>query len=236
MESPIEENLPELCITTLFCTANLGCTVNLRKICQKRWNIEYCHRRSFATLRIRNPMATAQIYQSGKMIVSGVRSESEGRMVVRKFARIVQKTDTDCQVKLGIFKVRNIVGYYHFDFKSIIELSELAHRIGKSTCYEPELTPNHLTYYPLKERQIAVSVYAKRGYVKISGGKSMQEMKQIFRSVHGHLVDYKRFVLVRQLMNRNAQLGEKRFALRHRFKSRPSLRNVYKDNIYLRNC
>ena len=166
MESPIEENLPELCITTLFCTANLGCTVNLRKICQKRWNVEYCHRRSFATLRIRNPMATAQIYQSGKMIVSGVRSESEGRMVVRKFARIVQKTDTDCQVKLGIFKVRNIVGYYHFDFKSIIELSELAHQIGKSACYEPELTPNHLTYYPLKDRRIAVSVNAT-GHVKV---------------------------------------------------------------------
>ena len=212
MVLPIEETLPELYITTLFCTANLGCTVNLREICQKTWNVKYCHRRSIATLRIRNPMATAQIYQSGKMIVSGIRSESEGRMVVRKFARIVQKTDSDCKVKLRAFKVRSIAGDYHFQFKSMIELDEFAHRVGKGPCYEQEMTPNHFTYYPVQGRNIAVSVYTT-GYVKISGGRSMQEMKEIFRSVHGHLVDYKRFVLVRQLVNRNAQLGEKRFAL-----------------------
>ena len=212
MKPPIEENMPELRYTTLFCTANLGCTVNLHKICQKTWNVEHCHGRSIGTLRIRNPMATAQIYRSGKMIVSGIPSECEGRIAVRKFARIVQKADSDCQVKLGNFRVRSIAGNYPFHFKSKIELSELAHQIGKSACYEPELTPNHLTYYPLKDRRIAVSVNAT-GHVKVCGGRSMQEMEEIFRSVHGHLVDYKRFVLVRKLMNRNAQLVGKRISL-----------------------
>ena len=201
----IQEIQPKLCVTTLFCTAHLGCTVDLNLISRTRWNVEYYNGRSIVTLRIRNPMSTAQIYRSGKMIVSGMRSESEARKVVRKFARIIQKTDPNCQIKLRNFKVRSIAGDFHFNFKSSIELSDLCKQVGVNAVYEPELTPNHFTYYPLQERRIAVSVYTT-GYVKLSGGQSLEEMDQVFQSVQKLLIRYKRAAVLHKLMKHRTQM------------------------------
>jgi transcription initiation factor TFIID TATA-box-binding protein len=59
-------------------------------------------------MRIRDPKTTALIFASGKMVVTGAKSEEQSKLAARKYARIVQKLGF--QSKFTDFKIQNIVG------------------------------------------------------------------------------------------------------------------------------
>ena len=59
-------------------------------------------------MRIRDPKTTALIFASGKMVVTGAKSEDDSRLASRKYARIVQKLGFEA--KFSEFKIQNIVG------------------------------------------------------------------------------------------------------------------------------
>jgi transcription initiation factor TFIID TATA-box-binding protein len=42
-------------------------------------------------MRIREPKTTALIFASGKMVVTGAKSEDDSKLAGRKYARIIQK-------------------------------------------------------------------------------------------------------------------------------------------------
>ena len=42
-------------------------------------------------MRIRAPKTTALIFASGKMVVTGAKSEDDSKLASRKYARIIQK-------------------------------------------------------------------------------------------------------------------------------------------------
>jgi transcription initiation factor TFIID TATA-box-binding protein len=104
-------------------------------------------------MRIRDPKTTALIFASGKMVVTGAKSEDDSRLASRKYARIIQKLGFDA--KFSEFKIQNIVG--SCDVKFPIRLEGLAYSHGQFSNYEPEvcgspcalstafLTPVHLS-------------------------------------------------------------------------------------------
>jgi transcription initiation factor TFIID TATA-box-binding protein len=86
-------------------------------------------------MRIRDPKTTALIFASGKMVVTGAKSEDHSRLASRKYARIVQKLGFDA--KFAEFKIQNIVG--SCDVKFPIRLEGLAYSHGQFSSYEPEV-------------------------------------------------------------------------------------------------
>jgi hypothetical protein len=96
------------------------------------------HRQRFAAviMRIRDPKTTALIFASGKMVVTGAKSEDDSRLASRKYARIVQKLGFDA--KFSEFKIQNIVG--SCDVKFPIRLEGLAYSHGQFSSYEPEVS------------------------------------------------------------------------------------------------
>jgi hypothetical protein len=86
-------------------------------------------------MRIRDPKTTALIFASGKMVVTGAKSEDDSRLASRKYARIVQKLGFDA--KFAEFKIQNIVG--SCDVKFPIRLEGLAYSHGQFSSYEPEV-------------------------------------------------------------------------------------------------
>ena len=86
-------------------------------------------------MRIHNPKITALIFASGKMVVTGAKSEDDSRLASRKYARIVQKLGFDA--KFSEFKIQNIVG--SCDVKFPIRLEGLAYSHGQFSSYEPEV-------------------------------------------------------------------------------------------------
>ena len=87
-------------------------------------------------MRIRDPKTTALIFASGKMVVTGAKSEDDSRLASRKYARIIQKLGFDA--KFAEFKIQNIVG--SCDVKFPIRLEGLAFSNGAFSSYEPEVS------------------------------------------------------------------------------------------------
>ena len=85
-------------------------------------------------MRIRDPKPAALIFASGKMVVTGAKSEDDSRLASRKYARIIQKLGFDA--KFSEFKIQNIVG--SCDVKFPIRLEGLAYSHGQFSSYEPE--------------------------------------------------------------------------------------------------
>lgn len=98
-------------------------------------------------MRIREPKTTALIFASGKMVVTGAKSEDDSKLASRKYARIIQKLGFNS--KFTDFKIQNIVG--SCDIKFPIRLEGLASRHHNFSSYEPELFPG-LIYRMIKVR------------------------------------------------------------------------------------
>lgn len=140
-------------------------------------------------MRIREPKTTALIFASGKMVVTGAKSEEMSRLAARKYARIIQKLGF--QAKFTDFKIQNIVGscdvkfpvrleglaYAHGHFSSV-RLSVLpwpccvyvyanAHNTYNNQ-YEPELFPGLI--YRMVKPKIVLLIFVS-GKIVLTGAK-----------------------------------------------------------------
>ena len=128
-------------------------------------------------LRIREPRTTALVFASGKVVVTGAKSESDAKLSCRKFSRSLQKLGF--KTKLDDFKVQNIVG--SCDVRFSIRLEGLAHGHFLSTSYEPELFPGLV--YRMVRPKLVVLVFVS-GKIVITGAKSLHDLDEGFRLVY----------------------------------------------------
>jgi transcription initiation factor TFIID TATA-box-binding protein len=126
-------------IQNMSSTANLGVRLDLKKIALKCRNTEFNPRRFGAVImRLREPRATALIFHSGKMCVTGVRSTHNATLASQKFAYIIERVGFKCNEFMD-FKVQNIVGTADVGFP--IRLEGLVYAHSAFASYEPELFP-----------------------------------------------------------------------------------------------
>ena len=104
-------------------------------------------------MRIREPKTTALVFASGKMVVTGAKSEEDSRLASRKYTRIVQKLGFN--TKFTDFKIQNIVG--SCDVKFPIRLEGLCNSHHNFSSYEPELFPG-LIYRMMKPKIVCESL------------------------------------------------------------------------------
>ncbi|KAI8849938.1 hypothetical protein BC829DRAFT_390561 [Chytridium lagenaria] len=162
---------------TLLQTVNLDCKLDLKTIALHARNAEYNPKRFAAVLcRIREPKTTALIFASGKMVVTGAKSEDQSRLAARKYARIIQKLGFPA--KFTDFKIQNIVG--SCDVKFPIRLEGLAYAHGHFSSYEPELFPG-LIYRMVKPKIIV-----------LTGAKVRDEIYQAFENIYPVLTEFRK--------------------------------------------
>ena len=94
----VERPVPEL--QNIVSTANLGTKLDLRKIALNCRNAEYNPKRFAAVIiRIRDPKTTALIFSSGKMVITGAKSEEKSETAARMYAKMIKKVGNE-KVKL----------------------------------------------------------------------------------------------------------------------------------------
>lgn len=179
-------------------TVNLDCRLDLKTIALHARNAEYnpkvpafcrgCDIFSFdadistkrfaaVIMRIREPKTTALIFASGKMVVTGAKSEDDSKLASRKYARIIQKLGF--HAKFTNFKIQNIVG--SCDIKFPIRLEGLASRHHNFSSYEPELFPG-LIYRMIKPK-IVLLIFVS-GKIVLTGAKVREEIYQAFEMIY----------------------------------------------------
>lgn len=90
-------------------------------------------------MRIREPKTTALVFASGKVVVTGAKSEDDSRLAARKYARIIQKLGFE--TKFTDFKIQNIVGSVSLKASHICFLLRETDELLQPTCSATSNSP-----------------------------------------------------------------------------------------------
>ncbi|EEB05408.1 TATA-binding protein [Schizosaccharomyces japonicus yFS275] len=173
-------------LQNIVATVNLDCRLDLKTIALHARNAEYNPKRFAAVImRIREPKTTALIFASGKMVVTGAKSEDDSKLASRKYARIIQKLGFNA--KFTDFKIQNIVG--SCDVKFPIRLEGLAYSHGTFSSYEPELFPGLI--YRMVKPKIVLLIFVS-GKIVLTGAKVREEIYQAFEAIYPVLSEFRK--------------------------------------------
>lgn len=169
-------------IQNVVATTNLGVQLDLKTIALRARNAEYNPKRFAAVImRIREPKTTALIFSSGKIVVTGAKSEAESTKASRKYAKIVYKLGYT-NAKFTEFTVQNIVASCDVSFP--VRLEGLAHAHSNFCSYEPELFPGLI--YRMMKPKIVLLIFVS-GKVVLTGAKVRQEIYDAFNNIYAVL-------------------------------------------------
>ncbi|KAE8209596.1 hypothetical protein CF319_g7640 [Tilletia indica] len=183
-ETPAHGIVPTL--QNIVATVNLDVRLDLKTIALHARNAEYNPKRFAAVImRIREPKTTALIFASGKMVVTGAKSEDDSRLASRKYARIIQKVGFEA--KFTEFKIQNIVG--SCDVKFPIRLEGLAYSHGVFSSYEPELFPGLI--YRMVKPKVVLLIFVS-GKIVLTGAKERAEIYEAFNRIYPTLSEFRK--------------------------------------------
>lgn len=170
----------------IVATVNLECRLDLKMIALHARNAEYNPKRFAAVImRIREPKTTALIFASGKMVVTGAKSEEFCRLAARKYARIIQKLGFPA--RFSEFTIQNMVG--SCDIKFPIRLEGLAFAHGNYSSYEPELFPGLI--YRMVRPKIVLLIFVS-GKIVLTGAKVRDEIYEAFENIYPILSEFRK--------------------------------------------
>lgn len=173
-------------LQNIVATINLDCRLDLKTIALHARNAEYNPKRFAAVImRIREPKTTALIFASGKMVVTGAKSEDDSKLASRKYARIIQKLGFNA--RFTDFKIQNIVG--STDVKFPVRLEGLASKHHNFSSYEPELFPGLI--YRMMKPKIVLLIFVS-GKIVLTGAKVREEIYQAFEMIYPVLSDFRK--------------------------------------------
>jgi transcription initiation factor TFIID TATA-box-binding protein len=168
-------------------TANLGVRLDLKKIALKCRNTEFNPRRFGAVImRLREPKATALIFASGKMCITGVKSTANAALATKRFAYIIERVGFKPQDHLD-FKVQNMVGTTDVGFP--IRLEGLVYAHSTYASFEPELFPGLI--YRLVSLRVVFLIFVS-GKIVITGAKTEQDLRQAFTKLKPVLLQFRK--------------------------------------------
>jgi len=174
-------------IQNVVCTVNLGVQLDLKRIALKARNAEYNPRRFAAVImRIRDPKTTALIFSSGKMVITGAKSEEAAKTSCKKYTRIIQRLGYG-YAKFLDFKIQNIVASCDIHFP--VRLESLAHAHNQFCSYEPELFPGLI--YRMITPKVVLLVFVS-GKLVLTGAKKRNDIYQAFNNIYAVLCLFKK--------------------------------------------
>ncbi|KAK0620498.1 hypothetical protein B0T14DRAFT_537931 [Immersiella caudata] len=172
-------------LQNVVATVNLDCPLNLQTISQHARNVEYSKKKFHALImRIRDPKTTTLVFATGKMVITGAKSERLARLAGRKHARMIQKVGFDTKFK--DFKVQNFVASCSVGFYVRLEGLNAANPTFSS--YEPELFPGLV--YKIASTRTTLLVFMN-GKVVITGVKELDKLYESFARVYPMLLDFR---------------------------------------------
>ncbi|CAG7660272.1 unnamed protein product [Allacma fusca] len=110
------ENRPAK-ILNVVASVKVADRMDLNKIAENSWNVEF-NKKQFAGLviQVNNPKATGVVYSTGRMIVTGARSEEDSKIAAEHCLDVIK--NAGCQVSSGSsYRVQNICATTHLGYR-----------------------------------------------------------------------------------------------------------------------
>jgi transcription initiation factor TFIID TATA-box-binding protein len=168
-------------IENVVASATLNQKVDLNAVVKGYPGVEY-RPEQFPGLvfRLKRPKTATLIFNSGKMVCTGAKSEKEARSAVIKVAKELKKGGIIIISKPEL-KIQNIVA--SASSGGMIDLEKAAYTLGK-TMYEPEQFPGLI--YRMDEPKVVILLFAS-GKLVCTGAKREQDVHDAVHKLHGIL-------------------------------------------------
>jgi len=168
-------------IQNVVASATLNQKVDLNAVVKSYPGVEY-RPEQFPGLvfRLRRPKTATLIFNSGKMVCTGAKSEKEARRAVMKVIKELKKGGIIIIGKPEL-KIQNIVASASLGGR--IDLEQAVSTLGK-TMYEPEQFPGLI--YRMDEPKVVILIFAS-GNLVCTGAKKEQDVYDAVHKLHGSL-------------------------------------------------
>jgi transcription initiation factor TFIID TATA-box-binding protein len=165
-------------IENVVASATLNQKVDLSAVVKGYPGVEY-RPEQFPGLvfRLKRPKTATLIFNSGKMVCTGAKSEKEARRAVMKVIKELKKGGIIIISKPEL-KIQNIVA--SASLGGMIDLEKAAYTLGK-TMYEPEQFPGLI--YRMDEPKVVILLFAS-GKLVCTGAKKEQDVYAAVQKLH----------------------------------------------------
>ena len=182
MQKP-NELIPK--IQSITSTLNLGCIINLKTLAQKIKTSEISqNNKSLLIIKSKDNNTINTIYQNGKIICAGAKSEKEAKLNCVKIAKLVKKCGVE--VNLKEYKIQNIIASYEINFK--VNLFKIYEKLSENNfCkYEKNTFPGLILYM----NDINITIF-ETGKIVIAGAKNKKDLEKIIKQIYPVLKEAK---------------------------------------------
>jgi transcription initiation factor TFIID TATA-box-binding protein len=168
-------------IQNVVAAATLNQRVDLNAVVKSFPGVEY-RPEQFPGLvfRLRRPKTATLIFNSGKMVCTGARSEKESRSAIMKVVKELKKGGIVI-IRKPDLKVVNIVASARLGGN--VDLEKAVSTLGK-TMYEPEQFPGLI--HRMDEPKVVILLFAS-GNLVCTGAKKEQDVYDAVNKLHGIL-------------------------------------------------
>jgi len=172
-------------IENVVASATLKQRVDLNAVVKGYPGVEY-RPEQFPGLvfRLKRPKTATLIFNSGKMVCTGAKSEKEARRAVMRVIKELKKSGIIIISKPEL-KIQNIVA--SASLGGMIDLEKAAYTLGR-TMYEPEQFPGLI--YRMDEPKVVILLFAS-GKLVCTGAKREQDVYDAVNKLHQRLEDEK---------------------------------------------
>ena len=181
------DKIPEAEIINIVCTANLNCKLNFESIIKKLKEAKYNDKEKYIEVKkiINEEIITFLIFETGKIIFSGSKTEENSKKAIIKLAKEIREPlYKNRKIR---FKIEYFICVYDSEIK--IDLNELT-EIIKDDC-NAELKPlSELLIYQMNELKITLLI-TKKGKVIFQSDKEKEKINQALKIIYPLLVKYK---------------------------------------------
>ncbi len=170
-------------IENVVASASLDQTIDLNAVVKGFPGVEY-RPEQFPGLvfRLKKPKTATLIFNSGKMVCTGAKSEKEARRAVMKVVKELKESGILIIGKPKL-KIQNIVAAAGLGGN--IDLEKATYSL-KKTMYEPEQFPGLI--YRMAEPKVVILLFAS-GKLVCTGAKHEEDVYQAVNILHQRLVD-----------------------------------------------
>ena len=165
-------------IENVVASATLKQKVDLNEVVKSYPGVEY-RPEQFPGLvfRLKKPKTATLIFNSGKMVCTGAKSEKEAKRAVMKIIKELKKGGIIIISKPEL-KIQNIVA--SASLGGTIDLERAAFELGK-TMYEPEQFPGLI--YRMDDPKVVILLFAS-GKLVCTGAKREQDVYEAVNKLH----------------------------------------------------
>jgi transcription initiation factor TFIID TATA-box-binding protein len=172
-------------IQNVVASATLNQKVDLNAVVKSFPGVQY-RPEQFPGLvfRLKRPKTATLIFNSGKMVCTGAKSEKEAHKAVMNVIKELKKGGIIITSKPEL-KIQNIVASASLGGR--IDLEQAVSTLGK-TMYEPEQFPGLI--YRMDEPKVVILIFAS-GNLVCTGAKKEQDVYDAVHKLHGSLEEQK---------------------------------------------